>query len=84
MSDIANYILKSIKELLAAKSIDKPLDNQKIALVDELGLTSMELSVLIARFDLEFDQEPFAEAYSITDLRTIEDLIAAYEGKELS
>lgn len=82
MSEIAANILDSIQKLLVEKSVSKKIEHQKIALVDELGLSSMDIAVLIARFDLAFNKEPFAEEYSITDIRTIEDLIAAYEGKK--
>jgi len=50
-----------------------------LALVDELGFSSMDIAILIARFDTELNKEPFADKYAITDIRTIADLIAAYE-----
>ena len=42
MSDIATSIVNSIQGVLAAKSVSQKIENKKVALVDELGLTSME------------------------------------------
>jgi acyl carrier protein len=83
MVNIETNIISAIQEMLAEKSISKKIDNRNLALVDELGFSSMDIALLIARFDMEFNKEPFAEDYAITDIRTIADLIAAYEGKGL-
>ena len=77
MPDVEQVIMKGMDELLQEKSIVKKID-PNWALVDELGFTSMDISRLIARFDIELNLEPFAEQYSITDIRTVADLINAY------
>ena len=84
MTETAKLIIAGIQEALTEKAITKQIENQNLALVDDLGFSSMDIALLIARFDIELNKEPFAEDYAITDIRSIKDLIAAYEGKELS
>ena len=48
-------------------------------LVDDLGLESLDIATIIARLELDLGVEPFIEEFSITDIRTIADLIFAFE-----
>lgn len=79
MADVEKIVIPCIQDLLSEKSSAKKLVHYQMLLVDELGLSSMDIARLIARLDIELHKEPFDEDLAITDIRTIEDLIAAYQ-----
>jgi acyl carrier protein len=44
-----------------------------------LGLSSLDLAVLVAELEAEFGVDPFAKLVSITSIRSVEDLVRAYQ-----
>ncbi|WP_328872917.1 hypothetical protein OHT76_24000 [Streptomyces sp. NBC_00287] len=48
-------------------------------LVDQLGLTSLHLARLVAVLELELDTDPFSDEVPITSVRTVGDLLEAYD-----
>ena len=44
-----------------------------------LGLSSLDLAFLVAEFEAELGVDPFAKLVSITSVRTVEDLVRAYQ-----
>ena len=44
-----------------------------------LGLTSLDLAFLVAELDAQLAVDPFAKLVSITSVRTVEDLVRAYQ-----
>ncbi|MDT9684490.1 phosphopantetheine-binding protein [Streptomyces sp. TRM76323] len=54
------------------------LDEDQL-LVDQLGLTSLHLARLIAVLELELDTDPFSDEVPITSVRTVGDLLEAYD-----
>jgi acyl carrier protein len=43
-----------------------------------LGLSSLDLAFLVAELEAEFGVDPFAKAVSITNVRSVDDLVRAY------
>ncbi|MFD9128011.1 phosphopantetheine-binding protein [Kitasatospora sp. NPDC059571] len=58
-------------------------DNEAAAAEDsedliELGLNSLTLAQLLIELEMELGVDPFADGVSITDMRTVSDLVQAY------
>ena len=68
-----------IKELFLEKELPVPIISEENSLVDDLGLKSMDLAILVANLELELSVEPFLEDFAITDIRTLGDLCQAFE-----
>lgn len=47
-------------------------------LVEDLGLASLDLAVIVAKLERKLGVDPFAERVPITRIRTVGDLCAAY------
>lgn len=45
-----------------------------------LGLTSLDLAFLVAELESELGIDPFAKLVSITSIRSVSDLVRAYQG----
>ena len=45
---------------------------------DTLGLSSLDLAILVSELELSFGADPFAQLVPITDVRTVGDLVRAY------
>ncbi|KOV61484.1 hypothetical protein ADL01_31010 [Streptomyces sp. NRRL WC-3618] len=54
------------------------LDDDQL-LVDQLGLESLHLARLVAVLEMELDTDPFSDDMPITGVRTVGDLLQAYD-----
>lgn len=54
------------------------LDDDQL-LVDQLGLESLHLARLVAVLEMELDTDPFTDDMPITGVRTVGDLLQAYD-----
>ncbi|MFJ9634680.1 acyl carrier protein [Streptomyces sp. NPDC101175] len=54
------------------------LDEDQL-LVDQLGLESLHLARLVAVLELELDTDPFSDDVPFTSVRTVGDLLQAYD-----
>ncbi|MCF1593814.1 acyl carrier protein [Streptomyces muensis] len=54
------------------------LDDDQL-LVDQLGLESLHLARLVAVLEMELDIDPFSDTLPITSVRTVGDLLEAYD-----
>jgi|TARA_B110000881_G_C18410202_1_gene430534 acyl carrier protein len=70
---------KKIKELLIENEITPTQISPDKTLVDDLGLKSMDLAILVANLELDLGVEPFLEDFAITDIRTLGDLCEAFD-----
>ncbi|MEV8225494.1 acyl carrier protein [Streptomyces sp. NPDC079167] len=74
-----------ISELVVVRVRDLVLDPELADAVApsvplmELGLNSLMLAQLLIELEAELDVDPFAEQFSITDMRTVQDLVDAYD-----
>ena len=57
--------------------VDRVEEDQ--SLVDQLGLASLHLARIVAVLELELGADPFAERVAITSVRTVGDLLRAYD-----
>lgn len=48
-------------------------------LSDTLGLSSLDLATLVSELELALDADPFAELIPVTSIRTVGDLVQAYQ-----
>jgi acyl carrier protein len=69
--DIVNEVTRPATEIV-------DLDEDQL-LVDQLGLTSLDLARLVAVLEMELDTDPFSDEVPITGVRTVGDLLDAYE-----
>jgi acyl carrier protein len=69
--EIVNEVTKPAEEI-------EDLDEQQL-LVDQLGLTSLDLARLVAVLEMELDTDPFSDEVPITGVRTVGDLLNAYD-----
>ncbi|MEU9060953.1 phosphopantetheine-binding protein [Streptomyces sp. NPDC048430] len=74
-----------ITELVVVRVRDLVLDPELAEAVAppvplmELGLNSLMLAQLLIELEAELDVDPFEEQFSITDVRTVQDLVDAYD-----
>ncbi len=76
---IASTIIDEISSLLALNGSGGKQISPGDELNGHLGLTSLELAQLIAALETRLEADPFAEQIPITSIRTVRDLIGAYE-----
>lgn len=78
MNNLKQTIYNTILRIANKRSLDIKVIRDQNALVDHLGLTSLDLARIIATLELQLDVDPFAERVAITSIRTAGDLCAAY------
>jgi acyl carrier protein len=78
MLDTNQVIYGAIQRVARERSLDWENIHDRCALVDDLGFKSLDLARIIAILELQLDVDPFAEQVSITAIRTVGDLCAAY------
>ena len=78
IQSIESVIEEQIHIILEEKS--RPVRKLSSAnkLNDTLGLSSLDLAILVSELELAFDADPFAELVPITSIRTIGDLVNSY------
>ncbi len=77
--NVTQSIIDEILALLAAKGSTQSKIDESDELNAHLGLTSLELAQLVAMLEVRLDADPFATQTPITRIRTVGDLIDAYE-----
>ncbi|MGB0384783.1 MAG: acyl carrier protein [Ardenticatenaceae bacterium] len=78
MNNLNQTIYSTIQRVAKRQSLEVGAIHDQDALVDNLGLKSLDLARMIAILELKLDLDPFAELVSITSIRTVGDLCAAY------
>lgn len=76
---IEAIIQEQIRAILAEQSRNIPKLSAKDKLSDTLGLSSLDLATLISELELALDADPFAELIPVTSIRTVGDLVRAYQ-----
>ncbi len=71
-------IEKQIHAILTEKSLPVRKLDSRDRLSDSLGLSSLDLAILVSELELSFGTDPFAQLVPITDIRTVGDLAKAY------
>ncbi|HRI64099.1 MAG TPA: acyl carrier protein [Polyangium sp.] len=79
MLNVKQTIYSAIQDVIEDLGLEVSEIHDDDALVDGLGLKSLDLARLVAILELKLDVDPFAERVAITSIRTVGDLCAAYE-----
>lgn len=79
VSRIEAIIQEQIHTILAEQSRNVRRLSVKDKLSDTLGLSSLDLATLISELELALDADPFAELIPVTSIRTVGDLVRAYQ-----
>lgn len=78
-SNVKNSIEQVIKEIAMQNNVNLPVLEDHLAIVDDLGFTSLRVAELIANLEDVFGIDPFQdENVSITNIRTLKDLCEIY------
>jgi aryl carrier-like protein len=77
-TEIEDIIRRTIVELLgrAGKAVPDFDDDDELMAT---GLTSLDLAALVARLSRRWKIDPFLEAKTITEVRTVAELYSAYQ-----
>jgi acyl carrier protein len=78
LATIEQAILTSIRTIADRKPGVPGLLQREHRLISDLGMDSMDIAELVAVLEEQLGDDPFAEAASIADVRTIGDLIEIY------
>lgn len=78
MDDHDGVILGVIHNVAREKRPDLQAVEPGQLLVDDLGLTSLDLAAILAKLERKLGVDPFAEMVPVTSLRTAGDVCAAY------
>jgi acyl carrier protein len=78
-SDITSTVISVVAEVVRRHRPDQGELHDGQALVDDLGIDSMDLAVIVATLELRTRCDPFAERVSIARVRTVGDLCRAYQ-----
>jgi acyl carrier protein len=77
--DIGEAIRAEIRALLRSRGHLDPQVSASDALTATLGLSSFDVLALVPRLNATLGVDPFRGTLAITDVRTVGDLVQAYE-----
>src|SRR3990167_8670256 len=77
--EIEHSIHGEIVSILGENNVHVEAISNESKLNSELGMTSLELARLVSVLDDKFGVDPFMELIPITSIRTIGDLMHAYQ-----
>jgi acyl carrier protein len=76
---VPELIESEILSLLLDSDDDEEISIAPDSSLHELGLNSLMLAQLLVILEAEFGVDPFGADLSIADMRTVQDLVSAYE-----
>jgi acyl carrier protein len=77
MSEIETRVIETIRAVFANKGMPAPPLDGATLLDNSLGLDSLDYAELVARLEMEFGFDPFADG-PIPSVRVIADLVSLY------
>ena len=77
MAEIETRVIETIRAVFANKGIEAPPLDAATLLDNSLGLDSLDYAELVARLEMEFGYDPFADG-PIPSVRVIADLVSLY------
>ena len=77
-ADIQTIVHARIRAILEDRGDENILIAGDDKLNATLGLTSMDLALLVSELEAELGVDPFAKLVSVTAVRSVDDLVAAY------
>lgn len=79
LAQIESIVHGRIRAVLAERVGEVGLLSGTEKLSATLGLSSLDLAFLVAELEAELGVDPFAKLVSITSIRSVEDLVRAYQ-----
>ena len=76
---IESIVHERIRAVLAERTSEIPRLSGVEKLSATLGLSSLDLAFLVAELEAELGVDPFAKLVSITSVRSVDDLVRAYQ-----
>jgi acyl carrier protein len=79
LGQIESIVHERIRALLAERAgeVGHLCGNEKLSAT--LGLSSLDLALLVAELEAQLGVDPFAKLVSITSVRSVDDLVRAYQ-----
>lgn len=78
LAQIESIVHGRIRAILAERGEEVGPVSGTDKLNETLGLSSLDLAVLVAELEAELRVDPFAKLVSITSVRSVEDVVKAY------
>ncbi len=78
MDEVKEVILAVLRGVVREKSLEIEAIAADQSLVEDLGLTSLDLARIIAKLELKLGVDPFSSLVPVTSIRTAGDLCGAY------
>ena len=79
LAQIETIVHGRIRAVLAERGCEVARLSGSEKLSATLGLSSLDLAFLVAELEAELGVDPFAKLVSITSVRSVEDLVRAYQ-----
>jgi acyl carrier protein len=79
LAQIESIVHGRIRAVLAGRGCEVARLSGSEKLSATLGLSSLDLAFLVAELEAELGVDPFAKLVSITSVRSVEDLVRAYQ-----
>ena len=76
--ELENVIHEKIRMLLEERGAEAPVVHGAASLNGALGLSSLDLAIVVAELESALGVDPFSKIVSITSVRTVDDLVGAY------
>lgn len=78
-TDPDRIVSETLLEICQRRSAAMKEIKPSMTLIQDLGLQSMDIAELVATLEMKFSADPFGSGeVSITSIRTVGDLVAAY------
>jgi acyl carrier protein len=77
-AELESVIHKKIRMLLEERGGDIPAIHGAATLNGALGLSSLDLAILVAELESALGVDPFSRIVSITSVRSVDDVVEAY------
>jgi acyl carrier protein len=81
---IMKKVTEIVRSILAQQKKPRELDalNEDMNLIQDIGLTSLDMAQLVTSLELEFGVDPFSDGVTVADLQTVGNIVRVY-GKYL-
>ena len=76
--ELETVIHEKIRMLLEERGDDVPAIHGADSLNGALGLSSLDLAIVVAELESALGVDPFSKIVSITSIRSVDDLVGAY------
>ena len=76
---VKEIVISELRNLLELKQEGELNISPRMSLMNDFALSSMGLAELVSSLEMILEVDPFEEAFAITEMETVEDLISAYQ-----